>query len=98
MLISWKAHQDCLLSRNELVTPHAVVLLDDPPAFLNIAARVTRLVLIAGGKGSLLASEQKGCQCANLIFIKMHVRPAQLFFCHFPLSFFIAVRLGKLFL
>src|SRR5216110_1384485 len=27
LLITWKAHQDCLLSRNELVTPHAVVLL-----------------------------------------------------------------------
>ena len=36
VLILLHPHQDRRLSRDELVTSHAVVLLDDPPAFLNV--------------------------------------------------------------
>ena len=79
VLITRQPHEDGFLAGNELVTAHAVVLLDHPPAFLNVFAIVERLVLIAGGKRVFLAAEKERGERANLLLREMQVRHAQLF-------------------
>src|ERR1041385_3920875 len=77
---------------------HAVVLLNHPPAFLNIMPRITGLVLIALRQGSLLASHQERSQRPYLLLRKVQVRHAEFFFLR--LVVFLAlvedVRLGHL--
>ena len=49
------------------MTSHAVVLLYQPPAFLNIASIVERPVLVGDGKRAFLTAHQKGGERADLI-------------------------------
>ena len=70
VLIVLHSHQDRALLRGELVAAHAVVLLDHPPAFLNIAPCIAGFVLIAAGQGTLLAAQQERGQGLNLLLIR----------------------------
>ncbi len=58
---------------------HAVVFLDDPPAFLNVAAVIQRAVLIAGGKRVFLAAQEERGERANLFLGEVQIGHAQLF-------------------
>ena len=71
ILIALHAHQDRALLRRELMAAHAVVLLDHPPAFLNVTPGVAGIVLITRGQGTLLASQQEGSEVLNLQLGKM---------------------------
>src|SRR6266852_5112074 len=61
------------------MTAHAVVFLDHPPAFLNVAAIIQGPILIAGGKRIFLAAQQKSGERANLFVGQVQIRHAQLF-------------------
>src|SRR5271155_3120304 len=74
---------------------HAVVFLDHPPAFLNITARVARAILILSRKGTLFASQQEGCEGANLLRGEVQIGHAQGFGLRFDLALIVNVRLGK---
>src|SRR3954453_23540616 len=56
----------------------AVVLLDDPPAFLDITPRICRTVFVNFGKGTFLAAKKERGKRANLFLLEMRVRHAQL--------------------
>ena len=74
---------------------HAVVFLNNPPTFLDIVPRILRLVLVAGGKGSLLAAEQEGCDRADLVLGQMYVGHAKLFRVRLDHAFVVYVRLRE---
>src|SRR5437899_12150822 len=57
-LVAGHRHERTALTRDELVAAHAVVLLYDPPAFLNIAAIIQWAVLIARWKRAFLAAHE----------------------------------------
>src|SRR5260370_14019239 len=78
-LIAGHGHERSPLTRNELVAAHAVIFLDHPPAFLNVAAVIQRAVLIAGGKRIFLAAQEKRSERANLFLGEVQIRHAQLF-------------------
>src|SRR4029077_13052119 len=95
VLITGHAHERSLLAGNKLVTAHAVVLLDDPPAFLNIATIIERTVLIAGRKWIFLAAEQESGEGANLFLCQMQIRHAQLFGFGLVLALVPDIGLGE---
>src|SRR4029077_21235274 len=84
------------LFRRELVAAHAVVLLDHPPAFLNIAPRIPWLVLITRGQGTLLAAQQERGQVLNLQFREMQVRHAEDFCLRLDLALVVDIWFGEL--
>src|SRR5258708_15598366 len=78
-LIVGYRHGGSALTGNELVAAHSVIFLDQPPAFLNVAAVVQRPVLIAGGKRVFLAAQQESGERANLFLGEGQGRHSQLF-------------------
>ncbi len=80
---------------NDLVASHAVVLLDDPPAFLNVMPRVARLVLITLGQGSLLAAQQESGEVEHLILGEVQVRHAKSFGLALHFALIVDVRFGE---
>ena len=59
---------------------HAVVLLNHPPAFLNIFPGIAGFVLIALRKGRLLTAQEERGQLLDLQLGQMQVGHAELFF------------------
>src|SRR5580704_18076468 len=74
---------------------HAVVLLNHPPAFLNVVTVVAGLVLVAGGQRRLFAALQEGAERANLVFVEMHIGHAQSFGFTLDLALVINLRFGE---
>ncbi len=89
------SHQGRLLPRNELVTTHAVVLLDYPPAFLNVSPIIHRPILVRSGKCALLRAHQESSERPNLLRLQMHVRHAQLFRLRLDLALIPNIRLRE---
>src|SRR5258708_20676979 len=96
MLVTGHGHQRSFLAGNELVTAHAVIFLDDPPALLNVATVVQRAVLIAGGKRIFLAAQEERSERANLFLGEVQIRHAQLFGFGLFLALIPDVGLGEL--
>src|SRR5580658_47375 len=95
VLILFHSHQNSLLTGDELVAAHAVVLLDDPPTFLNIMARIAGLVLIARRQGSFFASHQESGEIENLLFGEVQVGHAQRFSFAFYFALVVNTGLGE---
>src|SRR5580692_6985153 len=74
---------------------HAVVFLDHPPAFLNVTAGVTGAILILRREGTLFASQQESCKCANLLRGEVQIWHAQGFGLRLDLALVVNVGLGK---
>src|ERR1700747_3119426 len=74
---------------------HAVVLVDNPPAFLNVATIIQRAVLIAGGKRVFLAAQEERGKGANLFFGEVEIRHAQLFGFGLVLALVPDIGLGE---
>ena len=98
ILVAGHGHERSLLAGNELMAAHAVIFLDDPPAFLNVAAIIQRAVLIICGQRAFLAAEQKGGERANLFLGQVQIRHAQFFGFRFDLALVPDIRLGELML
>ncbi len=75
---------------------HTVIFLDDPPAFLNVAAVIQRAILIAGGKRILLAAQEESGERTNLFLGEVQVGHAQFFGFGLFLALIPDVGLGEL--
>src|SRR5260370_38862432 len=92
----WQGLQRSFLAWHEMVAGHTFVFLDDPPAFLNVAAVIQRAVLIAGGKRIFLAAQEERSERANLFLGEVQIRHAQLFGFGLFLALIPDVGLGEL--
>src|SRR6266571_2397849 len=79
ILVPGHSHERGLLAGNELVAAHAVIFLDHPPAFLDVAPIIQWAVLIAGGKRIFLAAQEESGEGANLFAGQMQVRHSEFF-------------------
>src|SRR5260370_36197785 len=77
------------------MTAHAVIFLDHPPTFLNVAAIIQWAVLIASGEWVFLAAQKESGERANLFAVQVQIRHAQLFGFGLVLALVPDVWLGQ---
>src|SRR6185295_14728970 len=96
VLESLDEHQCGLLPWSELMAADTIILLYDPPAFLNITPIIEGPVLVCGGESTFLAAHQERGESLNLVFHQMHVWHAQLFQFRLDEARVPNIRLGQL--
>src|SRR5262249_60161636 len=74
----------------------AIVLLYDPPTFLNVATIIKRTVLIIWRKPAFLTAHEEGGEGAHLVFFEMEIGHAQFLGFGFYFAFVPDVRFGEL--
>src|ERR1700733_10760385 len=94
-LVALHSHQRRLLASNKLMASHAVVFLDHPPAFLDIAPIIHWTILVRGWKTALLAAHDERGQRANLFPLQMHIGHAELFGLRLHLALIENIGLGE---
>src|SRR5438445_2234288 len=95
VLVTSHSHQRSFLAGDELVAAHAVIFLDHPPAFLNVAAIIERAVLIVGRKRIFLAAQKESGERPNLVLGEVQIRHSQLFCFGLVLALVPDVGLGE---
>jgi len=80
---------------DELVAAHAVVLIEDPPAFLNVAALITEGGMIISGRGDFPGCPWRNVVSAQLLLAEVQVGHAEMFCSKADLAIVPDVGVGQ---